>query len=139
MKGNRITGQSPNKLRFGIASNHVKQLLTTEDNSEDLETETAPWVDTENINITEDKVNEHDGIVHALRKSSFQKSSHESSKMANWRLVKFPGSLYHNGDEKVQVGKDQEKAQSEKRFPLQKPRWEKNKLTIRYLYHENIS
>ena len=23
-----------------------------------------------------------------------------------------------------------------KRFPLQKPRWEKNKLTIRYLYHE---
>ena len=26
-----------------------------------------------------------------------------------------------------------------KRFPLQKPRWEKNKLTIRYLYHENIS
>ena len=40
----------------------------------------------------------------------------------------------HN--EKVQVGKDQEKAQSEKRFPLQKPRWEKTKLTIRYLYHE---
>ena len=26
-----------------------------------------------------------------------------------------------------------------KRFPLQKPRWEKTKLTIRYLYHENIS
>ena len=23
-----------------------------------------------------------------------------------------------------------------KRFPLQKPRWEKNKVTIRYLYHE---
>ena len=23
-----------------------------------------------------------------------------------------------------------------KRFPLQKPRWEKTKLTIRYLYHE---
>ena len=23
-----------------------------------------------------------------------------------------------------------------KRFPLQKPRWEKNKLTTRYLYHE---
>ena len=37
---------------------------------------------------------------------------------------------------KVQVGKDQEKAQSEKRFPLQKPRWEKTKLTVRYLYHE---
>ena len=26
-----------------------------------------------------------------------------------------------------------------KRFPLQKPRWEKTELTIRYLYHENIS
>ena len=26
-----------------------------------------------------------------------------------------------------------------KGFPLQKPRWEKTKLTIRYLYHENIS
>ena len=38
--------------------------------------------------------------------------------------------------EKVQVGKDQEKAQSEKRFPLQKPRWERTKLTVRYLYHE---
>ena len=25
-----------------------------------------------------------------------------------------------------------------KRFPFQKPRWEKTKLTIRYLYHENI-
>ena len=40
---------------------------------------------------------------------------------------------------KVQVGKDQEKAQLEKRFPLQKPRREKTKPTIRYLYHENIS
>ena len=40
---------------------------------------------------------------------------------------------------KVQVGKDQEKAQSEKRLPLQKPRWEKTKLTIMYSYHENTS
>ena len=39
-------------------------------------------------------------------------------------------------EKKVQVVKDQEKAQSEKTFPLQKPRWKKNKLTIRYLYHE---
>ena len=48
---------------------------------------------------------------------------------------------YYIINKKVQVGKDQEKAQSEKgairkRFPLQKPRWEKTKLTIRYLYHE---
>ena len=33
---------------------------------------------------------------------------------------------------KVQVGKDQEKAQSEK-----DSQWEKTELTIRYLYHEN--
>ena len=26
-----------------------------------------------------------------------------------------------------------------KRFPLQKPRWEKTKLTIRYLYHETAA
>ena len=37
---------------------------------------------------------------------------------------------------KVQVGKDQEKAQSEKDSHSKKPRWEKTKLTIRYLYHE---
>ena len=33
---------------------------------------------------------------------------------------------------KLQVGKDQEKAQLE-------PSWEKTKLKIRHLYHENIS
>ena len=39
---------------------------------------------------------------------------------------------------KVQVGKDQEKEQLEKRFSLQKPRGGggETKLTIRYLYHE---
>ena len=31
----------------------------------------------------------------------------------------------------VQVGNDQEKGQSERRFPLQTPRWEKTKLTIK--------
>ena len=31
------------------------------------------------------------------------------------------------------------KGATRKRFPLQKPRWEKTKLTIKYLYHENIS
>ena len=37
---------------------------------------------------------------------------------------------------KVQVGKDQEKAQSEKDSRSKKR--EKTKLTIRYLYHDNI-
>ena len=37
---------------------------------------------------------------------------------------------------KVQVGKDQEKAQSVKDSHSKIPRWEKTKLTIRYLYHE---
>ena len=40
---------------------------------------------------------------------------------------------------KVQLGKDQEKAQSEKDSRSKNPRWDKTKLTIRYLYHENIS
>ena len=43
------------------------------------------------------------------------------------------------GHKKVQVGKDQEKAQSAKDSHSKNPRWEKTKLTIRYLYHENIS
>ena len=42
-------------------------------------------------------------------------------------------------NEKVQIGKDQEKAQSAKDSHSKNPRWEKTKLTIRYLYHENIS
>ena len=41
--------------------------------------------------------------------------------------------------EKVQIGKDQEKAQSAKDSHSKNPRWEKTKLTIRYLYHENLS
>ena len=40
---------------------------------------------------------------------------------------------------KVQVGKDQEKAQSAKDSHSKSPRWKKTKLTTRYLYHENIS
>ena len=40
---------------------------------------------------------------------------------------------------KVQVGKDQEKAQSEKDSHSKNQGGKKNKLTIRYLYHENIS
>ena len=41
--------------------------------------------------------------------------------------------------EKVQVGKDQEKAQSEKDSHSKNRGGKKTKLTIRYLYYENIS
>ena len=40
---------------------------------------------------------------------------------------------------KVQVGKDQEKTQSEKDSHSKNRGGEKTKLTIRYSYHENIS
>ena len=40
---------------------------------------------------------------------------------------------------KVQVAKDQEKAQSEKDSHSKNRDGEKTKLTLRYLYHENIS
>ena len=46
--------------------------------------------------------------------------------------------VLNNCYDKVQVGKDQEKAQSAKDSHFKNPRWEKTKLTIRYLYHENI-
>ena len=55
-----------------------------------------------------------------------------------------PIILHHQGIvvkqiyQKVQVGKDQEKVQSEK-DSHSKHRGGKNKLTIRYLYHEKIS
>ena len=38
--------------------------------------------------------------------------------------------------EKVQVGKDQEKAQSERDSHSKNRGWKKTKLTIRHLYHE---
>ena len=40
---------------------------------------------------------------------------------------------------KVQVGKDQEKAQTEKDSHSKNRGGKKTKLTIRYLYHENVS
>ena len=40
--------------------------------------------------------------------------------------------------EKVTSRQRSGKGAIRKRFPLQKPRWEKTKLTIRYLYHETI-
>ena len=45
--------------------------------------------------------------------------------------LNFNTFIYILDNQKVQVGKDQEK-----RFPLRKPRWEKTKVTIRHLYHE---
>ena len=39
-------------------------------------------------------------------------------------------------EKKVQVGKDQEKAQSEKDFHSKNRGGKKTKLTVRYLYHE---
>ena len=41
-------------------------------------------------------------------------------------------SMLKKGTSRQRSGKDAIR----KRFPLQKPRWEKTKLTIRYLYHE---
>ena len=44
-----------------------------------------------------------------------------------------------NTIKKVQVGKDQEKAQSEKDSHSKNQGGKKTKLTIRHLYHENTS
>ena len=54
-------------------------------------------------------------------------------------IASIPGpsilTLLQKGTSRQRSGKDAIR----KRFPLQKPRWEKTKLTIRYLYHENTS
>ena len=45
---------------------------------------------------------------------------------------KYNGLILWKGTSRQRSGK----GAIRKRFPLQKPRWEKTKLTIRYLYHE---
>ena len=59
-------------------------------------------------------------IIHAWRKAE---------KLINRVLTN------QKGTSRQRSGKDAIR----KRLPLQKPRWEKTKPTIRYLYHENIS
>ena len=59
----------------------------------------------------------------------------KSTKISNDKLIRNSFIYYC----KVQIGKDQEKAQSAKDSHSKNPRWEKTKLTIRYLCHENIS
>ena len=44
--------------------------------------------------------------------------------------------LHYMMSKKVQVGKDQEKAQSERDYHSKNRGGKKNKLTIRHLYHE---
>ena len=54
------------------------------------------------------------------------------------RLSKLPddGDLWAPNNQKGTSRQRSGKGAIRKRFPLQKPRWEKTKLTIRYLYHE---
>ena len=62
--------------------------------------------------------------------------SHTSSESHD--LLFLERFLYHSVHH-VQKGTSKQrsgKGAIRKRFPLQKPRWEKTKLTIRYLYHE---
>ena len=70
----------------------------------------------------------------------FYKTNDVSTTRAKW-LVTFVLDLYPYSQftelyKKVQVGKDQEKAQSEKDSHSKNRGGKKTKLTIRYLYHE---
>ena len=64
-----------------------------------------------------------------IRRPQHKKFKHQDIKQfeppQTYRLGTISITKLLAGFKKVQVGKDQEKAQSEKRFPLQKPRWEK--------------
>ena len=62
--------------------------------------------------------------------------------MATWgqrELLEFCNFQHGSRYKKVQVGKDQEKAQSEKDSHSKNRGGEKNKLTIRHLYNETYS
>ena len=54
------------------------------------------------------------------------------------KCLPFVPKILNQKKKKVQVGKDQEKAQSEKDSHSKNQDGKKNKPTIRYLYHENI-
>ena len=70
---------------------------------------------------------------HQAVKMTSKVSSHPSS------ILFSPKSTSQRCHRKVQVGKDQEKAQSEKDSHSKNRGGKKTKLTIRYLYHINIS
>ena len=55
------------------------------------------------------------------------------------RLGQIAVSVYYTAPVTTEKGTSRQrsgKGAIRKKFPLQKPRWEKNKLTIRYLYQE---
>ena len=60
-------------------------------------------------------------------------------KLSLYRMYSLDKWVKYCEYKKVQVGKDQEKAQSEKDSHSKNRGGNKTKLTIRYLYHENIS
>ena len=66
-----------------------------------------------------------------------------SIEVIRWSVMPYgnPDSLHKANFSFMALGKGTSRQRSgkgaiRKRFPLQKPRWEKTKLTIRYLYHE---
>ena len=70
-------------------------------------------------------------------------SGHSASldRTSKMQRAKGTAKLYSGGHKAMQHEKGTSRQRSgkgaiRKRFPLQKPRWEKTKLTIRYLYHE---
>ena len=61
-----------------------------------------------------------------------QKDPVTCSRYFDHRVQEFLNTILKEGTSRQRSGK----GAIRKRFPLQKPRWEKTKLTIRYLYHE---
>ena len=69
----------------------------------------------------------------------YNKLQHNRISFSKRCVTQSPYILHVYDKKKVQVGKDQEKAQSEKDSHSKNRGEEKTQLTIRYLYHENIS
>ena len=70
--------------------------------------------------------NVHPDLIKANRKSGGNRSRDLDGRHAN---------IWWKGTSRQRSGK----GAIRKRFPLENPRWEETKLTIMYLYHENIS
>ena len=79
--------------------------------------------------------------VERLQDHQFSGYSLFSVPICSWVLLIENKSKIYPLNQKIWEGTSRQrsgKGAIRKRFPLQKPRWEKTKLTIRYLYHETI-
>ena len=124
------------KDKADILGRQYESVYTQEDVSSIPEPAGEPYPPMKEIDISTE------GVARLLRKVNPNKASGPDSIPA--RILKALADdiaplltiVFNKSLEKGTSRQRSGKGAIRKRFPLQKPRWEKTKLTIRYLYHE---